>query len=517
MEFTTEVVASAVVSEIVGRIFSYVIDSFLSSRGHARDAHRQRLEALLLDIGCKVEEAEGRHITNIKLLGQLQAVTDAMHRGRFALEVADLDDGDVDDVAASAEEEASTTGKRKLVALCSPLNVVKRARLILGGGGGGSATTEKRLAAVVKELEDLMRRDHMRSFMEMVMGYPRRNNVPRAVTTTLSTGLSVLAVVGDRRVGKTTLVKHACHDERVRGHFTRVEWFSSLDVLKAGAQPGKNPRTGRGPEYLTGMRRILDEPRFRAVGGSLLVFDDSIPIDESRFRELLATNNLAEGSKLIFTSINADFARIIGTMEPVVLRPLPEEEYWYYFKAFAFGGADPQDHQRIAAVGREISRHLGRSFVDAVVLGELLRANFNARFWHMVLAAVFDAIKRRGNCGPFYCHVVGDLLYLRGWNWMYGCHENEIPPKTKLTLPDVLRAAATSSSGSDLSRGHMEGAFTIHCSPGLYRGSYTIVFLKDGWTVKSRPHMWDGHRGRPTLFHSPVPRGRPSVLTVAYH
>ncbi|TVU11078.1 hypothetical protein EJB05_44641, partial [Eragrostis curvula] len=507
MEFTMEVVASAVVSEIVGRIFSCVIDNFRGSC-RARDAHRQRLEALLLDIGSKVEEAEGRHITNLRLLAQLKVVTGAMHRGRFALELTDLDND-----AAAEEEATATTGKRKLAALRPQLNALKRARLILGGGD--STATEKRLASVVEELETVTR-DHMRSFIEMVMGYPRRNSVPRAVTTTLfmdrcvfgrhvetervvafllqpaprSTGLSVLAVVGDPQVGKTTLVKHACDDERVRSHFARVEWFYLNDVVNAGLQPGQTKWTVYGPEYLTGMRRILDEPRFSAVDRSLLVFHHNIiwpPIDESAWAALLATSNLPEGSKLIFIGENGEAARTIGTVEPMVLRPLPEEEYWYYFKAFAFGGTGPQDHQRMASVGREISRHLGSSFLDARFLGELLRANFDARFWRRVLAII---VKRQGNgFGPVHSDVLANLLSIRGWNWLYGCHEREIPPKTKLTLQDVLRAAATSSSGSGLGGDDMEEAFTIYCGQGLYTDrSHTIVLEKDGWSSRNGIH-----------------------------
>ncbi|TVU11246.1 hypothetical protein EJB05_44819, partial [Eragrostis curvula] len=488
MEFTVGVVSNAVASDIIGRIFSRVIDNFLSSRGRARDANRQRQEWLLLDMTSKVEEAEGRHITNLSLLAQLKAVTDAMHRGRFVLEVANQDD--------DAEEEATTAGKRKLAALCSPLNAAKRAHLILGGGD--NATKEKKLAAVVEELEFLTR--YMGSFIEMVKEYPRRNTGPRQLTTTLymdrrvfgrhvetervvafllqpatrsSTGLSALAVVGDRGTGKTTLLKHVCHDERVRGQFAHIEWLDWADVVNAGW-------TKDGPEYLAGMRRILDKPRLRAVGRSLLVFDHSIywPIDESAWAALLATTKLAEGSKLLFTGKNAHLGRIIGTVEPVVLRPLPEEEYWYYFKTLAFGGADPQDHQRIAAVGREISRNLGSRFLDARVLGDLLRTNFDVRFWRKVLAAV---VKRQGNQIPVYDNVLADLLPIRGWMWSYGCGEIDIPPKTKLTMHDVLRAAATSSSVSGTGSGDAEEVFTIHCSQGLYKNHlYTIVLKKVG-------------------------------------
>ncbi|TVU11245.1 hypothetical protein EJB05_44818 [Eragrostis curvula] len=65
---------------------TYGTDVAAREGGHAGV---ERLERLLLDVGAKVEEAEGRHITNLSLLAQLKAVTNAMHRGRFALELAD--------------------------------------------------------------------------------------------------------------------------------------------------------------------------------------------------------------------------------------------------------------------------------------------------------------------------------------------------------------------------------------------------------------------------------------------
>jgi hypothetical protein len=68
MEFTKEVVVPAALSEILGRIFSFLFDNFPSrpSPG-AWGAHRRRLERLLANIGSMVEEAEGRHITNQQL------------------------------------------------------------------------------------------------------------------------------------------------------------------------------------------------------------------------------------------------------------------------------------------------------------------------------------------------------------------------------------------------------------------------------------------------------------------
>ncbi|CAL5041037.1 unnamed protein product [Urochloa decumbens] len=514
MDFTKDVVVPAALSEILSRIFSFLFDNLTTRPAPgARDAHRRRLEQLLGNIGSMVEEAEGRHITNHQLLSHLKALTAGMYRGRFALEVTDLDDatnaaaGDIDDADAAA------VGKRSF-ALCSSFNRAKRSRvtrLILGGGGavgrnadGGGEDGTERLAAVVEELESLTR-DYMREFIMLVQGYPRR--IHRPVTTTLymdrcvfgrhvekerivdfllhrappsrAPFLSALAVMGAKKVGKTTLVKHACDDERVRGHFAAIEWFETPAVVRAGGAPDQTIWESGGPEYLAGVRRILGEARFAVAGAgrSLLVFEDAWPIDESEWAALAASPASAAfaggGSKILITCRDGDVARI-GTAEPVVLETLRQEEYWYYFKAFAFGGADPRDHPRVAAVAREISGHLERTFLDARVLGTLLRANFDARFWRKVLAAIVRCERR-----PMHVGVLLELLPVRGRLQSYGYCRS--PPK--FTVQDVLSAGVTGGGESS------EEGFTVHlCRETLYMDHwYSITFKNDDVAAPAPP------------------------------
>jgi hypothetical protein len=503
MDFTREVVVPAALSEILGRIFAFLFDSLPRPSRGARELHRRRLERLLGNIASMVEEAEGRHITNQQLLSHLKALTAGMYRGRFTLEVTDLDDvvsrnGDGDDEDAgdgdATTAAASSAGKRSF-ALCRSFSRAKRSRVtgLIAGGDGGT----ERLVAVAEELEGLTR-DYMREFILLVQGYPRK--VHRPVRTTLymdrcvfgrhvekervvdfllqhapsgrAPYLSALAVVGAKKVGKTTLVKHACDDERVRGHFVRIEWFETPDVVRAGGLPGQYLWESGGPEYLAGVRHILSEPRFaNAAGPSLLVFEDAWPMDESAWAALASSPTpLGDGSKLLLTCRDADLARL-GTADPVVLHRLQREEYWYYFKAFAFGGADPRDHPRVAAVAREISEHLERTVLDARVLGTLLRANFDARFWRRVLAAIVSCERR-----PMHVGVLLELLPVRGRLQSYGYCRS--PPK--FTVQDVLTARPSGRDGGSGS-GSEEG-FTVHlCKETLYMDHwYSITFKNDG-------------------------------------
>ncbi|PVH47279.1 hypothetical protein PAHAL_4G026800 [Panicum hallii] len=176
MEFTREVVVPAAPRSLDG----YCHSCLITSAG-------RRLERLLGNIGSLVEEAEGRHITNHHLLAHLKALASGMYRGRFALEVTDLDDAsnavghDGGGGGGDAAVAVTVVGQRSL-ALRSSFNSAKRYRatsLILGGGGDDGM---ERLAAAVDELESLTR-EYTREFILLVQGYPRK--VQRPVRTTL--------------------------------------------------------------------------------------------------------------------------------------------------------------------------------------------------------------------------------------------------------------------------------------------------------------------------------------------
>ncbi|KAF8772797.1 hypothetical protein HU200_005386 [Digitaria exilis] len=496
MDLVWEVVVNAAACDIAGRIFSYAVDNFLRpSPSSGREAHRRRLDLLLGSIASAVEEAQGRDITkNLNLLAQLQVLNDAMYRGRFALEFDDIDKicatiiGDEDVAEDSTPPVNATAGKRKLALRAVPFNAAKCARLILRGGD--VAATEERLAVVTEELEALTG-DYLRDFILLVQGYPRRNKVQWSVTTTMfidqcvfgrhvetervvaflvhvhhpapSAGLltSALAVVGPRQVGKTTLVKHVVADERVRDHFARIKWFSMLDVLRSGGWSDQTTKSDDGgPEYLAGFRRILEDEERTGVGRCLLVFEDAHFVDDQAWASLLATTKLDdEGmSKVLFTCGNTDLGRILRVVE---LRPLSEEEYWYYFKAFVFGGTDLSDYPQMAAIGREISRDPRRTFLDTRVLSPLLRANLNARFWRKLLASIIKC----QNC-ELHLDVLFEFLPIRARRHWDGYCWGPTSSPPKLSLQDVLSASASAPSSStsgtcSFGRADLERGFAV--------------------------------------------------------
>jgi hypothetical protein len=194
----------------------------------------------------------------------------------------------------------------------------------------------------------------------------------------------VLPIVGAYGVGKSTLIAHVCNDEQVRGHFSRIVFFSEDDFNKDGVTT-----------FMDG--GILKHQQDNNGKDTWLVVV-SVPgdIDEVAWRRLYlaSATEFANNSKIIITS-QSNQVMNFGTTPSLLLNFLADEEYWYFFKALAFGSADPGEHPKLVAITMKIAmamRIAGAkgSFLRANFVTTILRTNLNVGFWSKVLAFVMD-------------------------------------------------------------------------------------------------------------------------------
>lgn len=204
------------------------------------------LRRLLLRVRAVVEEAEGRHITNLAMLQQLHSLRMEMHRGYYALDTFSC---------GGAPEQGDNVDDAHQVSHSIPLhsnfNPAKRLRL-RGGGGGGAKELQRVLASLEAAVQDAGP-----EFPNLSGRYPRLFRQPYSVYLLLDrcmfgrqmemehvvnfllqaaddqAPLGVLPIVGPGKVGKSTLVHHACADERVRGHFSRIVFVRADDDRSA--------------------------------------------------------------------------------------------------------------------------------------------------------------------------------------------------------------------------------------------------------------------------------------------
>jgi hypothetical protein len=167
---------------------------------------------------------------------------------------------------------------------------------------------------------------------------------------------AVLPVIGGNLVGKKTLVKHVWNDEKVCNYFSRVLHLN-----------GDN------------FRMIENE---RGTSGRILVVVTFVSdVDDGEWKSFCrAVTCISTDIKIIILSRMASLARY-GTVEPIHLSRLHDEEYKYLFKTLAFGSARAEDHPKLTLLVEEFVKLLGGSFVGAYPLAYTLRMDLRLQFW----------------------------------------------------------------------------------------------------------------------------------------
>uniref|UniRef100_A0A0D3ETG3 Disease resistance N-terminal domain-containing protein n=1 Tax=Oryza barthii TaxID=65489 RepID=A0A0D3ETG3_9ORYZ len=365
---------------------SFTIDRYYRQHQGVEENLR-KLHRMLLRIQAIVEEAHGRQITNQAMLLQLRMVRAVMYRGYYF-----LDNFRYRTVQAHAQDEV---GDRSLG--LSPFSQFKRfcfstrTRKITS-----EVLDQKELQKMLGHLENIV--SDMQEFVAFVSCFPRMSRQPycsylllencmfgrqieqeRIINFLLepnhpsAKGINVLPIIGPGRVGKSTLVEHVCHDERVR------KYFSMIVLCSADSIGGELvPLTEIG---------VIKHRNPASTGQSLLIIELVNDMDNetwTRILHRLRGDHSTPVGKIIITSRSNKVATF-GTTEALQLDFLPEEEFWYFFKTMVFGSANPEEEPELAAICMEIAALMNRSFMGTYIIGDILRSNLNPQFWYKFL------------------------------------------------------------------------------------------------------------------------------------
>ncbi|OEL21391.1 hypothetical protein BAE44_0017590 [Dichanthelium oligosanthes] len=447
-----ETFISAVLGDLVSRSVSFVVDRYYW--GHKGASEKlQQLCRMLLRIQIIIEEAEGRHITNQAMLRQLQMLREAMYEGSYLHDTVRYHTLQQKSINYKSRGRSSSSlsklGPAKNVCFCS-----RRVNMPFQGDG-------------VKEVQEMLGSlrgviDDMAEFIVFLKSYPpigrepyskymflekcmfgRQVEMEQIVNFLLQQDppgikkLQVLPIVGPPRVGKSTLVEHVCYDERVRSHFSSI-------ILCSGYPEGG---------------RVMEKQTHGSYGRSLAIVElaDDFVLDESLWKKLYSSGiHMPQDSKVIITSSSENIVKL-GTTGAIRLKFLPQEAYWYFFKALAFGSTNPEEHPELASIAMEIAELLDGSFLGANTVSGMLRANLNARFWRKILELQRNHVERNILLFGEHPHSLlqkNRLVYLRTMSnraiWFKvrhhekHFHDNEVP---KIMLLDVHTGSAETSNG----------------------------------------------------------------------
>lgn len=79
-----EATISAIAGDLVSRLISFLVMKYTEKTG--LDEKLERLQKLLLRVHAVVEEADGRYVTNSRMLMQLKLIAENMYRGYHMLD-----------------------------------------------------------------------------------------------------------------------------------------------------------------------------------------------------------------------------------------------------------------------------------------------------------------------------------------------------------------------------------------------------------------------------------------------
>ncbi|KAF0895882.1 hypothetical protein E2562_016605 [Oryza meyeriana var. granulata] len=368
-----DILISAVASDLVSRCISYLVQKY--GKQHTTEGDLKRLKSILLRIHTIVEEAEARQIRNRGMILQLKGLMEGMFLGYYVLDTVQFQSVEEEGV----DEDNQVSHKRLRFSTCT-----RRSTPLLALGTESTPV----LKNVIESLE--IKISDVRELVMLLASFPRLPQQPYSTYLLMEKcmfgrhvekeqvidfilhddqNLAVLPIIGPHRIGKRTLVHHACQDERVRDRFLNIVFFQGDDLGNISLIPSR--------KYLC-------------------FFEFSWDVDVEAWKIFLSSMKkvAVSGIKVIIIGRTDEIA-MWGTAPAIRLNRLSPEMYWYYFKTLSFGSMNPDEHPKLASLGMQLATELQGSFLGANILGHILRANPNAEIWSEFLMSLRAMTRKR--------------------------------------------------------------------------------------------------------------------------
>ncbi|KAM0895303.1 hypothetical protein ACQ4PT_023951 [Festuca glaucescens] len=461
-----EVIFSAVVGELAGRVISLLGSQF---KGQERSqAKLRQICHMLVKVHSAIEEARGRQITNDGTLEWLSELNNGLYEGRYLLDTVGCREQENEDeladkvVSQPFSFSLFNPAKRVRVAVYSVKSLLCRHEV----------GVDEKIDTVVQILETIS--GDLKEFMMLLQNcqpihrplatnifvegqmFGRHVEKERIINFLLHDGsgnLGVLPIVGGMGVGKTTLVQHVCDDERVRGHFPIIVYSSFWYTLAmARGEPilfvASERAIGDAHNFIESVHILKEKYLTKRF---LMVFEDVDMHKKQMLEELIPIlgRHGKQGSKIIIITSNRGVISM-GTVQPINLKAMPHPEYWFFFKAHAFPGRDVEEDPRMVAAGKAIARKLNGSFFGGKIVGAVLKARPDPRFWRKVLRSNIGGLSLLGDGMGYVADLAENLLPSHAHMCKLTVSKKPVPSQTELARLDDLCQGAECLAGDNI-------------------------------------------------------------------
>lgn len=224
---------------------------------------------------------------------------------------------------------------------------------------------------------------------EVIGRQKERGQIVHMLLSARNDELLILPIVGIGGLGKTTLAQLVFNDVKVKAHFQKHMWvcvsenFSVPVIVKGIIDTAIGNDCGLKSDNLEllqqRLREELSQKRY------LLVLDDVWNEDEQKWealRTLLCSCRM--GSAVVVTTQNSNVASVMGTVPPLALKQLSQEDSWTLFceRAFRTGVAKSSE---FVEIGTQIVQKCSGVPLAINSMGGLLSRKHNVRDWLAIL------------------------------------------------------------------------------------------------------------------------------------